>query len=98
MPAHDRIRGNQQPQAVAARFWHHAGQGREEGAVCPVQPRAARLPPLQDGELMAQDQDLRGLPRMLTLGQPQPRGDARELEEHTNRRHMIGDHHGRTTG
>ena len=34
--------------------------------------RAARLPPLQDGELVAQDQDLCGLPRLLTPGQPQP--------------------------
>jgi hypothetical protein len=34
---------------------------------------AARLPPLQDGELVAQDQDFGGLPR-LTPGQPQPLG------------------------
>ena len=31
----------------------------------PVQVRAARLPPLQDGELVAQDQDLCGLPSLL---------------------------------
>jgi hypothetical protein len=31
----------------------------------PVQVRAARLPPLQDGELVAQDQDLCGLPGLL---------------------------------
>ena len=37
-----------------------------------VQARAARLPPLQDGELVAQDQDLCGLPCFLTPGQPQP--------------------------
>jgi hypothetical protein len=48
-----------------------AGGGRPSLA---PQPRAARLPPLQDGELVAQDQDLCGLPRFLTLGQPQPRG------------------------
>jgi hypothetical protein len=35
----------------------------------PVQLRAARLPPLQDRELVAQDQDLGGLPRLLTPGQ-----------------------------
>jgi hypothetical protein len=38
---------------------------------CPVRPGqvgAARLPPLQDGELVAQDQDLCGLPCLLTLG------------------------------
>jgi hypothetical protein len=36
--------------------------------------RANRLPLLQDCELVAQDQDLRGFPCLLTLGQPQPRG------------------------
>jgi hypothetical protein len=40
----------------------------------PVQPRAARLPPLQYGELVAQDQDLCGLPRLLMPGEQQPRG------------------------
>jgi hypothetical protein len=33
---------------------------------------AARLLPRQDGELMAQDQDLCGLPCLLTPGEPQP--------------------------
>jgi hypothetical protein len=36
--------------------WYHAEQGRYERAVCPVQHRAAPRPPLQDGELMAEDQ------------------------------------------
>jgi hypothetical protein len=46
----------------------------QECPVRPVQVRAARrLLPLQDGELMAQDQDLRGLPCLLTPGEPQPR-------------------------
>jgi hypothetical protein len=34
--------------------------------------QAARLPLLQYNELVAQDQDLCGLPRLLTLRQPQP--------------------------
>jgi hypothetical protein len=59
---------------VAARFRYHAEQDRERGPVRPVQLRAARLPPLQDRELVAQDQDLGGLPRLLTPGQPQPHG------------------------
>jgi hypothetical protein len=50
------------------RFRYHAEQSREQCPVRPVQVRAARLPPLQDGELVAQDQDLCGLPRLLTLG------------------------------
>ena len=68
VPAQDRVRGDQQPQPVAAGFRYHAEQGREECPVRPVQLRAARLPPLQDGELVAQDQDLCGLPRLLTPG------------------------------
>ena len=54
------------------RFRYHGEQGREQCPVRPVQVRAARLLPLQDGELVAQDQDLGGLPCLLTLRQPQP--------------------------
>ena len=64
----------QQPQSRAPRCGYHAEQGREEGPVRPVQARAARLPPLHDGELVAHDQDFSGLPRLLAPGQPQPRG------------------------
>ena len=74
VPAQDRVRGDQQPRSVAAGFRYHAGQRREQGPVRPVQLRAARLPPLQDGELAAQDQDLCGLPCLLAPGQPQPPG------------------------
>jgi len=49
---------------------------------------------LQDGELVAQDQDLRSLLRLVTPGQLKPRGDSRDQEKH-DRRHMMGDHHGR---
>jgi hypothetical protein len=73
MPAQDRVRGNQQMQPVAAGFWYHAEQGRQESPVRSVQLRAARLLPLQDCELMAQDQDPCGLPSLLTPGEPQPR-------------------------
>ena len=72
VPAHDRVRGDQQPQPLAAGFRYHAEQRREQGPVHPAQLWAARLPPLQDGELVAQDQDLGGLPRPFTSGQPQP--------------------------
>ena len=67
VPAHDRVRRDQQPQPVAAGFRYHAGQGRYECTVRPVQVRAARMPPLQDGELVAQDQDLGRLPCLVTL-------------------------------
>ena len=72
VPAHDRFRGDQQPQPLAACFGYHAEQGRNQGPVRPVQLRLARLPPLQDGELVAQDQDLGGLPYLLAPGEPQP--------------------------
>src|SRR6185312_1792126 len=58
VPAQDRLRSDQQPQPVAPRSRYHAKQGREQGSVRPVHVRAARLPPLQYGELVAQDQDL----------------------------------------
>jgi hypothetical protein len=74
VPAHDGVRGDQKPQSVAAAFRYHAEQGREQGPVRPVQLRAARLPPLQDGDLVAQGQDFGGFPRLLASGQPQPRG------------------------
>ncbi len=51
-----------------------AGRVARECPLRPVQPRAARLPPLQYGELVAQDQDLCGLPCLLMPGEPQPRG------------------------
>jgi hypothetical protein len=46
-----------------------------------------RLPPLQYGELVAQDQDLGDLPRILTPGPPQPRGDPRDQEEYEPQAH-----------
>ena len=72
MPAQDRVRGDQGPQPLMLRFRYHAEQGCGQGPVGPGQVRVTRLPPLQDSELVAQDQDLCGLPRLLTPGQPQP--------------------------
>jgi hypothetical protein len=45
------------------------------------------LPTLQDVELVAQDQDLGGLPRLLTPGQTQLRGQSRYQEEHEPQAH-----------
>jgi hypothetical protein len=67
MPAEDRVRGDQQVQLMVAGFRYQAEQGRQERPVRPFRFRAARLP-LQDGELVAQDQDLCGLPCLLTPG------------------------------
>jgi hypothetical protein len=55
---------------LPARFRYQAEQGRDQGPICPVQLQTARLPPLQDGDLVAQDQDLGGLPGILTPRQP----------------------------
>ena len=52
----------------APRFGNHAEQGREQRPVRPAQVWPARLPSLQDRELMAQDQDLRGLPCLIAPG------------------------------
>ena len=51
VPAHDRVRGYQQPQPVVAHLLYHGEQGRVQRPVRPVQIRATRLPPLQDGEV-----------------------------------------------
>jgi hypothetical protein len=57
----------------------------------------ARLPPLQHGELVAQDQDLGDAPRLLA---PDSRSHVavRVIRRKTNRRHMTGDHHGQAAG
>jgi hypothetical protein len=81
VPAQDRVRGNQQPQPLAPGFGYHAEQGREQGPVRPVQVRTEWLPPLQHGELVAQDQDFRGLRGHLTPRQPQPGGRLRGQEK-----------------
>jgi hypothetical protein len=53
---------------MAAGFRYQGEQGRQERQVRPFQFRAARLLPPQEGELVAQDNDLRGLPCLLTPG------------------------------
>ena len=58
---------------MAAGFRYHAEQSRQECPVRPVQLRAARLLPLQDGELMAQEQDLAVFHASSRRREPQPR-------------------------
>jgi hypothetical protein len=81
VPAQDRVRGNQQPQSLPPRVRYHTDQGREQRPVRPGQGRAVRLPPVQDSELVAQDQDPCGLPCFLTPGLPQPGGHPRDEKE-----------------
>ena len=83
---------------LAARFGYHAEQGREQCPVRPVQVRAARLLPLQHGELMVQDQDLCGL-HASSRRDSRSHAASRVIRRKTNRRRMIGDHHtGRLAG
>src|ERR1035438_2883101 len=73
--------------ALAPRFRYDAEQGSEQGTVRPVQLQPQRLPALQHGELVAQDQDFRGLPHLLAPRQLQPRGAPRNQEEHEPQAH-----------
>jgi hypothetical protein len=63
--------------AVGAVLWYHAKQARSAQVSF---GRCGCRPP-QDGELMAQDQDFRGLPGLLTPRQPQPGGRPRGQEK-----------------
>jgi hypothetical protein len=56
-----------------------------------------RTPLLQDGELPAQDQVLRAFPVSLRWDS-RSHAATRVIRRKTNRRHMIGDHHGQTPG
>jgi len=75
---------------VAAGFRYQAEQSRQECPVCPVQVRAAWLLPVQDGELVAQEQDLCGLPCFLAPGQPQAESDP--LGRFITQRCLTGPH------
>ena len=52
---------------------------------------------LQHGELVAQEQDLCGFHASLRR-ESRSHPASRVIRGKTNRRHMIGDHHGRTAG
>ena len=97
VPAQDRVRGDQQPHPVAACFRYHAEQGREQGPVRPVQVRATCLPLLQDCELVAQDQDLRGF-HVSSRWDSRSHAASRIIRRNTNRRPMIDDHQGPSAG
>jgi hypothetical protein len=87
VPAQDRVRSYQQPQPLTTCFRDHAEQGHKQGPIRPGQLRTAWLPPLQDGELVAQDQDLGGLPGVITPRQPQPGGRPRRQEKDESQAH-----------
>jgi len=73
--------GDQHPQPLATRFPDDAEQGREQCPIRLVQLRVVRLMAVQDGDLVAQEQNPGGPPRLLAAGQPQPRDHLRDQEE-----------------
>ena len=83
---------------MAAGFRYHAEQRREQGPVRPVQLRAARPPPLQDRELVAQQLEISAVFRISSRRDSRTHAASRVINRNTNRRHMIGDHHGRSAG
>jgi hypothetical protein len=96
-PAQDRVGGDQQPHPVAARFGYYAGQGREQGPVRPVQVRATRLPPLQDRSWWRRIK-ISAVFHVSSRWDRRSHEATRVIRRKVNRRHMIGDHHGRTAG
>jgi hypothetical protein len=73
------------------------GSAASRARSAPVQLRAARLPPPRDRDLVAQDQDLGGLPRS-SRRDSRSHAASRVIRRKTNRRHMTGEHHGQSAG
>ena len=87
MPAHDRFRVTSSRRPRRRALGITASRAASKARSAQFSRGATWPPPLQDGELMAKDQDLRGLPRILAPGQPQPRFDPRDQEEHEPQAH-----------
>jgi len=68
VPAQDRVRGDQQPQPLGGALWVSRRAGSPAGPGPPSSRPGGALPLLHHGELVAQDQDLCGLPCLLTPG------------------------------
>jgi hypothetical protein len=79
------------------RFGYHAEQGREQGPVRPVQVRATRLPPLQDRSWWRRIK-ISAVFHVSSRWDRRSHEATRVIRRKVNRRHMIGDHHGRTAG
>jgi hypothetical protein len=72
-------------------------RGHEEGPVRPVQVRAARLLPLQDGELVAQIK-ISAVCHTSSRRDSRSHEATRAIRRNLNRRHMTGDHHSGMAG
>ena len=97
VPEQDRVRGDQQPQPVAAGFRYHAEQGRQE---CPVRPAQLR----RRGCCRCGTASWWRRIKISTVFHVSSRRASRNhaasrvVRRDMNRRHMTDDHHGRTAG
>jgi Transposase IS66 family len=62
-------------------------QRGHKGPIDPRQANPARLPALENGELVAQQQELRVLPRLGSDGEAQPRREPEDEQEHEPKTH-----------
>jgi hypothetical protein len=97
VPAQDRVRGDQQPQPVAAGFRYHAEQGSEQGPVRPVEPRAAQLLPSQDLSWWCRIK-ISAVCHVSSRRASRSHAASRVIRRNVNRRHMTGDHHRPSAG
>jgi hypothetical protein len=67
--------------AVAAPRYHRQ-QRRDQSAIGPRQPRPSRALPLQERDLVAQEQDFGVFPGRRAAGEAQPRRHPQGEEEH----------------
>jgi hypothetical protein len=72
MPAQHCVRGDNEPEPGSARPWDHVEQNGDQCPVGPGELRSSVNLSLQHRELVTQDQDLGGLPRLLTTRQSKP--------------------------
>jgi hypothetical protein len=82
MPAQQRPRGDDQPQLAELAARQQPGQRGQHCPAGPRQPRGLDLPP-EDGNLVAQDEDLRVLDtiRAGEQGKPAKQAQHREISE-----------------
>lgn len=81
VPAQHGFRRNDHQQPGPSGPWNHLHQRREQRSISLGHPRPGHMLTLQDRELMAKQQDLRRLPRLLTLRQAQPPKQAGHEQE-----------------
>ena len=97
VPAHDRVRGDQQPQPLAPRFRYHAEQGRGQGPVRPVHSGRRGCRRCRTASWWRRIK-ISAVFHASSRRDSRSHAASRVIRRNTNRRHMIGDHHGRSAG